>query len=479
MHTEDTTDEAHGLDAFLPWHRAYLLDLERELQAIDPSVALPYWRFDRPAPRLFSRAFMGAAEPQRASCVSQPANPLRLWRHRRAARASPAAALRRPRPAARQLERTGRRREQRVIVQRRAAYAAPSAVGGQSARRAHTSFSGYISRSAPPPATRCSSCSTANVDRLWAKWQWLNRRFDGQADELFFRAPATPGADPDRPQRPRHDVAVERRDRRPRGRDTAPRHAVPDLAGGRRAGGHADRRAMVDYQGVIEPANQLGFDYDDVPFEAEAASDAACIPRTTGASTPRSSQRDAPTRPPQRRAQPTSRGTWSKISSPGGTRQGRIAAICEAGARPVSKPSVMKALILIVDDADEERRATAGRAARSAEHAFRASSSGPTRPTITAALRAAATDDDAELRDEAHGHPGARQGPLRAESCWSTGCAIRRGARGAGAGGADARLRRARRALSAAARDRRDVARAAAAPHGAAAARRRQRRRQT
>ena len=48
MHTEDTTDEAHGLDAFLPWHRAYLLDLERELQVIDPAVALPYWRFDNP-----------------------------------------------------------------------------------------------------------------------------------------------------------------------------------------------------------------------------------------------------------------------------------------------------------------------------------------------------------------------------------------------------------------------------------------------
>ena len=32
-HTADTSDEAHDLDAFLPWHRAYLLDLERELQA--------------------------------------------------------------------------------------------------------------------------------------------------------------------------------------------------------------------------------------------------------------------------------------------------------------------------------------------------------------------------------------------------------------------------------------------------------------
>jgi hypothetical protein len=33
--------QAHGAPAFLPWHRAYLLDLERELQAIDPRAAPP------------------------------------------------------------------------------------------------------------------------------------------------------------------------------------------------------------------------------------------------------------------------------------------------------------------------------------------------------------------------------------------------------------------------------------------------------
>ena len=32
---------------FLVWHRALLLSLERELQAVDPRVAIPYWRFDK------------------------------------------------------------------------------------------------------------------------------------------------------------------------------------------------------------------------------------------------------------------------------------------------------------------------------------------------------------------------------------------------------------------------------------------------
>ena len=34
---------AHGNPAFYPWHRKFLGNLEKELQAIDPDIALPYW----------------------------------------------------------------------------------------------------------------------------------------------------------------------------------------------------------------------------------------------------------------------------------------------------------------------------------------------------------------------------------------------------------------------------------------------------
>ncbi|HLM02182.1 MAG TPA: tyrosinase family protein, partial [Pyrinomonadaceae bacterium] len=44
MHLQNSLDEAHGFSGFLPWHRAYLLDLERELQKIEPRAALHYWR---------------------------------------------------------------------------------------------------------------------------------------------------------------------------------------------------------------------------------------------------------------------------------------------------------------------------------------------------------------------------------------------------------------------------------------------------
>jgi hypothetical protein len=40
---DDYPDQAHKSAGFLAWHRAYLLEIERDLQAIDPSVALPYW----------------------------------------------------------------------------------------------------------------------------------------------------------------------------------------------------------------------------------------------------------------------------------------------------------------------------------------------------------------------------------------------------------------------------------------------------
>src|SRR5687767_5094073 len=78
MHTNVSSPQAHGAPGFLPWHRAYLLDLERELQAIDPSVALHYWRFDRASPNIFTRDFLGVSDPVGAVEFSAT-NPLQFW----------------------------------------------------------------------------------------------------------------------------------------------------------------------------------------------------------------------------------------------------------------------------------------------------------------------------------------------------------------------------------------------------------------
>jgi hypothetical protein len=52
-------DLAHRGPGFLAWHRAYLLNFERELQKINPAVALPYWKMELLA-SVFNENFMGA-----------------------------------------------------------------------------------------------------------------------------------------------------------------------------------------------------------------------------------------------------------------------------------------------------------------------------------------------------------------------------------------------------------------------------------
>lgn len=62
VHVAGANLNQHGDSQFLPWHRLYILDLERLLQKINPAVTLPYWKFDKPAPQVFQKKFMGKME---------------------------------------------------------------------------------------------------------------------------------------------------------------------------------------------------------------------------------------------------------------------------------------------------------------------------------------------------------------------------------------------------------------------------------
>jgi tyrosinase len=78
MHTAASDLQMHGNSGFLPWHRAYVLEFERALQNIDPMVTVPYWRFDKPAPNVFSADFMGAPSGTRLVTL-RPGHPLEGW----------------------------------------------------------------------------------------------------------------------------------------------------------------------------------------------------------------------------------------------------------------------------------------------------------------------------------------------------------------------------------------------------------------
>lgn len=61
MHVKGSESIAHGTEVFLPWHRLYILDLERQLQRNNKNVSLHYWKFDEKAEHIFKKDFMGEA----------------------------------------------------------------------------------------------------------------------------------------------------------------------------------------------------------------------------------------------------------------------------------------------------------------------------------------------------------------------------------------------------------------------------------
>lgn len=264
VHTNAGSPEAHGRAGFLPWHRAYLLDLERELQRIDPSVALPYWRFDRPAPRLFTRAFMGVPDPATARVQFSASNPLQFW-----ATDGQTGLVRRP-------QFNTQTRGANVIDE-----AATFALGNPGNRyerfrrmegnphgSAHTSFTGFISDIPTAARDPLFFLLHANVDRLWAKWQWFNRRFDITSTDTYSFLGSAGGAGATRVGHNLNDTMwpwnrITTAPRPP----TAPGGAFPSSVLTTAPGTAPAVRTQIDYQGVVSPPSRIGFDYDDVPFE--------------------------------------------------------------------------------------------------------------------------------------------------------------------------------------------------------------------
>lgn len=266
VHTQAGSPEAHFRAGFLPWHRSFLLDLERELQDIDPTVAMPYWRFDRPARSLFRRDFMGVASAT-GTVQFAPTNPLQSW-------ATDGAV-----PGIDRTPLFDTATETAFVIDEPSTLAlggtGPSAnfedfrgLEGDPHGFAHTSFSGSISQIPTAAKDPLFFLLHANVDRLWAKWQWLRQRVDltQTTTYTFLGAAGEPGS-----ERTGHNVGdtmwpwngITGGGRPPTapGGSMAPSEQV-DAPGPRPTVG-----SMIDYQGSRDQTSRLGFDYDDVPFE--------------------------------------------------------------------------------------------------------------------------------------------------------------------------------------------------------------------
>ena len=253
MHTNVSSPQAHGAPGFLPWHRAYLLDLERELQAIDPSVSLPYWRFDQAAPNIFTLEFLGVSDPLGTVGFSAT-NPLQFWVtdgvqgiNRRpffsTATAPP-----------------GLRTEAQTLALG-TQYPGFRTMEGNPHGSAHTSFGGSISSigtAAKDPLFFLLHC---NVDRLWAKWQKQNGRFDPAQAASYDSNPGNPiGHNLPDTMWPWNGVTGAPRP------PTAPGGAMAGSPTVSAPGPTPQVRNSLDYQGVVSAGSRLGFDYDDVRF---------------------------------------------------------------------------------------------------------------------------------------------------------------------------------------------------------------------
>lgn len=267
MHVLAGDPEEHGGPHFLPWHRAYLLDLERQLQAIDPAVSLHYWRFDEPAPNVFSKAFMGETRRLAASAAYvtlDPGNPLVSWVTDAVPgilRSSVFNTLTEAAPGQPGFQLLN----QAETLALGALYSQFRGMEGTPHGAAHVSFNGWISQIPTAPKDPLFFMLHANVDRLWSLWQWLNLRTNA-ADPNSYTGQNRDGRRVNDTMWPWNGVTTAPRP------NFAPGNGLPPSPLTPAPGNKPTVGSTIDYHGsrVATTLGWLGFSYDDVPFDFTA-----------------------------------------------------------------------------------------------------------------------------------------------------------------------------------------------------------------
>ncbi|MEM7586238.1 MAG: tyrosinase family protein [Acidobacteriota bacterium] len=287
MHVANTDNEIHKYENFLPWHRLYLLNLERDLQKIDASVSLHYWRWDFPAPTLFSADFAGSMRVVTSGSGFRPSFATNnLWRNWNP-------------PGSKALLRSAHQWEVThnggydVLVDRNAPEAYAIAMGGgdykglffvQGRKRGtdfglvfskphgggHMSFRGLISDIPTAPQDPVFFMLHSNVDRLWAVWQNYWSRFTPTDAKSYTPQGKSPnrdegfGAYSQETQWPWNgDNKPPRPCQTPYGEYPTPKKGYKVLP---KPTPIPNLEEVIDYKGRLDPHHSVGFDYDNVPF---------------------------------------------------------------------------------------------------------------------------------------------------------------------------------------------------------------------
>jgi tyrosinase len=196
--------QAHSGSAFLPWHRAFVLHFERLLQSSDPSIAVPYWHFDQSSPNMFNANFIGAnPTAPNTLAILNASNPISSWQI-----PSEIIGIRRRTPygdsgTPGSVTGTGT-----PVITETATLGLGTTfqnfktMENQTHNGAHNNSGNTVSWIGGSPAIAPQDplfyFLHSNVDRLWAKWQWVNNRFDPTQANAYdrqgsFTSPGTPG----------------------------------------------------------------------------------------------------------------------------------------------------------------------------------------------------------------------------------------------------------------------------------------------
>ena len=237
----------HRGAAFLPWHRAFLLRLERELQSIDPSVTVPYWNWQHPPSAIFNPGFFGTGGAQ---AQFDGLNPISHWQIRRGDGPNDTSHI----PSWVSFDALSREgySEFCFTLETLAHNEGHVWVGGE---KLSPQIAGDMTEMYAPrdPVFFLHHC---NIDRIWAQWQGARNRFGtGEADyDARIHDPTG------RLVKPGHELEKEMY------QGGRPFTASQVLGVWPKTLSSARPMDMIDYLGVHAPAVDLGFCYDNLPF---------------------------------------------------------------------------------------------------------------------------------------------------------------------------------------------------------------------